>query len=90
MAKQKTTKPQEEKQTILDQSTTVEEIEVVVVEEKDNTSEVKQYTPIENRNKVSRVIQKRPSHYSLLMEDGRQVVVHKSLFDRDRMIVLQD
>lgn len=88
MAKQKTTKPQEEKQTILDQSTTVEKIEVV--EEKDNTSEVKQNTPIENKNKVSRIIQKRPSHYNLLMEDGRQVVVHKSLFDRDRMIVLQD
>ncbi len=64
---------------------TIEEIKEEEKEEK-----TKQFTPIQNRNKVSRIIQKRPSHYSLLMEDGRRVVVHKSLFDKDRMIILQD
>jgi len=42
------------------------------------------------RNKVQKILQKRPSHYSLLMQDGRQVVVHKSLFDKTNMVVLSD
>lgn len=65
-------------------------IEEIKESKKKEVEKVKQFTPIQNRNKVKMVIQKRPSHYSLLMEDGRQVVVHKSLFDRDRMIILQD
>jgi hypothetical protein len=71
---------------------TPEEINNIVEEEvkENNTQEVKQFTPIQNRNKVQSIIQKRPSHYSLLMEDGRQLVVHKSIFDKERMIVLQD
>lgn len=71
---------------------TPEEINNIVEEEvkENNTQEVKQFTPIQNRNKVQKIIQKRPSHYSLLMEDGRQLVVHKSIFDKERMIVLQD
>lgn len=71
---------------------TPEEISNIVEEEvkENNTQEVKQFTPIQNRNKVQKIIQKRPSHYSLLMEDGRQLVVHKSIFDKERMIVLQD
>ena len=56
----------------------------------DTTQKTKQFTPVQNRNKVKKIIQRRPSHYSLLMEDGRQVIVHKSLFDKERMIVLQD
>lgn len=41
----------------------------------------------DNSNKVRRIIQKKPSHYKLLMEDGRQIVLHKSLFDKKNMIV---
>lgn len=75
-----------------EEDNTPEEINNIVKEEiKENTTqEVKQFTPIQNRNKVQKIIQKRPSHYSLLMEDGRQLVVHKSIFDKERMIVLQD
>lgn len=63
---------------------------------KDNTPEVKENnnsisTPEKkNTNKVKRVIQRRPSHYSLLMEDGRQMVVHKSLFDKKTMTIQGD
>ena len=56
------------------------------VEEKDNTQE--ENTNSNNTNKVERVLQRQPSHYRLLMEDGRQVVVHKSLFDRKNMIIV--
>lgn len=62
----------------------------------DNTPEVKENnnsisTPEKkNTNKVKRVIQRRPSHYSLLMEDGRQVLVHKSLFDKKTMTIQGD
>lgn len=41
-------------------------------------------------NKAVKIIQRRPSHYSLLMEDGRQIVVHKSMFDRGTMTVITD
>lgn len=41
-------------------------------------------------NKAARIIQKRPSHYSLLMEDGSRIVVHKSMFDKSTMTVLTD
>ena len=68
----------------------------------DNTPEVKENnnsisTPEKentikenNTNKAVKIIQKRPSHYSLLMEDGRQVLVHKSLFDRKTMTIQGD
>ena len=74
--------------------------ENIVIE--DNTPEVKEDvivkdTPVKkstieekNNNKAIKIIQKRPSHYSLLMEDGRQMVVHKSLFDKNTMTVRQD
>lgn len=54
------------------------------IPEKENTIEEK------NTNKVVRIIQRRPSHYSLLMEDGRQLVVHKSLFNKNTMTVKGD
>jgi hypothetical protein len=77
---------------------TVEKIETVIEEDvkeniviKDNTPEVKNNTIEEkNSNKAVKIVQKRPSHYSLLMEDGRQMVVHKSLFDKNTMTVKQD
>lgn len=53
------------------------------IEEKDNTQEENI-----NSNKVKKVLQRQPSHFRLLMEDGRQVVVHKSLFDRKNMIIV--
>ncbi len=74
--------------------------ENIVIE--DNTPEVKEDSVIEDTpvkentieekssNKVVRIIQKRPSHYSLLMEDGRQVLVHKSLFDKKTMTIQGD
>jgi hypothetical protein len=74
--------------------------ENIVIE--DNTPEVKgdviiKDTPVKkntieekNSNKAVKIIQKRPSHYSLLMEDGRQMVVHKSLFDKSTMTVIED
>jgi hypothetical protein len=74
--------------------------ENIVIE--DNTPEVKEDvivkdTPVKkntieekNSNKAVKIIQKRPSHYSLLMEDGRQMVVHKSLFDKSTMTVIED
>lgn len=61
-----------------------------------NTPEIKENnnsisTPEKkNTNKVVRIIQRRPSHYSLLMEDGRQVLVHKSLFDKKTMTIQGD
>lgn len=76
---------------------TVEEVkESIGNTVEDNTPEVKENnnsisTPEKkNTNKVKRVIQRRPSHYSLLMEDGRQMVVHKSLFDKNTMTVIED
>ena len=77
---------------------TVEKIETVIEEDvkeniviKYNTPEVKNNTIEEkNSNKAVKIVQKRPSHYSLLMEDGRQMVVHKSLFDKNTMTVKQD
>ena len=77
---------------------TVEKIETVIEEDvkeniviKDNTPEVKNNTIEEkNSNKAVKIVQKRPSHYNLLMEDGRQMVVHKSLFDKNTMTVKQD
>jgi len=62
----------------------------------DNTPEIEENnnsisTPEkENSNKAIKIIQKRPSHYSLLMEDGRRVVVHKSLFDKKTMTIQED
>lgn len=41
-------------------------------------------------NKVAKIIQKRPSHYSLLMLDGTTKVVHKSLFDKSTMTIITD
>ena len=41
-------------------------------------------------NKAARIIQKRPSHYSLLMEDGSRIVVHKSMFDKQTMTIKTD
>lgn len=106
MAKSRTTKVENQEENFLDQievqeevvvkennnsNNTPEEINNIVEEVKEEKEEkAKQFTPIQNKNKVKMVIQRRPSHYSLLMEDGRQVVVHKSLFDKDRMIILQD
>lgn len=43
-----------------------------------------------NSNKAVRIIQTRPSHYSLLMQDGTHKVVHKTLFDRSTMTILTD
>ena len=99
MAKQ--TKKQEttiEENLIEEQIIPVEKIETVIEEDvkediviKDNTPEVKKNTIEEkNSNKAVKIIQKRPSHYSLLMEDGRQMVVHKSLFDKSTMTVIED
>jgi hypothetical protein len=90
MAKQ--TKKQEttiEENLIEEQIVPVEEIETVIEEViVDNTPEVIE-TIIEekNTNKVRKIIQKRPSHYSLLMEDGRQVIVKKALFDKSTMTI---
>lgn len=82
---------------------TVEEVkESVDNTVEDNTPEVKEDivvedTPVKENtieynstNKAVRIIQKRPSHYSLLMEDGRQVLVHKSLFDKKTMTIQGD
>ena len=77
---------------------TVEKTETVIEEDvkeniviKYNTPEVKNNTIEEkNSNKAVKIVQKRPSHYNLLMEDGRQMVVHKSLFDKNTMTVKQD
>lgn len=41
-------------------------------------------------NKVAKIIQKRPSHYSLLMLDGTTKLVHKSLFDKSTMTIVTD
>ena len=41
-------------------------------------------------NKVAKIIQKRPSHYSLLMSDGTTKVVHKTLFDKSTMTIISD
>jgi hypothetical protein len=70
------------------EQTTVMETVAEVKESIDNTieditPEVKENT----NNKVIRIIQKRPSHYNLLMEDGTSKVVHKSLFDKVNMVV---
>lgn len=41
-------------------------------------------------NKVAKIIQRRPSHYSLLMLDGTTKVVHKTLFDKSTMTIVND
>ena len=96
-AVQKTTIEENVKQEQITVMETVEEVKESIGNTiEDNTPEVKENnnsisTPEkENINKVKRVIQRRPSHYSLLMEDGRQVLVHKSLFDRKTMTIQGD
>lgn len=64
-----------------------------IVEEKNTPIEEKKKNTIGKNtasNKVRSIIQKRPSTYSLLMEDGRSVVVHKSMFDKNNMVILSD
>lgn len=70
--------------------------------EQDTIGDRQNDTPVNNKsttvdktnsttnNKAARIVQRRPSHYSLLMEDGRQIVVHKSMFDRGTMTVITD
>lgn len=100
MAKQNKTQETIVKENLTEKKVnTVEKIETVVKEDikeniiiEDNTPEVKEST-IEkniNSNKVERIIRRRPSHYNLLMEDGREVVVHKALFDKSTMTVKED
>ena len=75
------------KENIVIEDNTPEVIEDIIIKDtpvKKSTIEEK------NNNKAIKIIQKRPSHYSLLMEDGRQMVVHKSLFDKNTMTVRQD
>lgn len=96
-AVQKSTIEENVKQKQVTVMETVEEVKESIGNTiEDNTPEVKENnnsisTPEKkNTNKVKRVIQRRPSHYSLLMEDGRQVLVHKSLFDRKTMTIQGD
>lgn len=96
-AVQKTTIEENVKQEQITVMETVEEVKESIGNTiEDNTPEVKENnnsisTPEKkNTNKVVRIIQRRPSHYSLLMEDGRQVLVHKSLFDKKTMTIQGD
>ena len=73
-------------QSIVEQNNTPEEI-IVNETIKEEVKAPIQEKNTSNDNKVSKIIQRRPSHYSLLMQDGRQVVVHKSLFDRATMTI---
>lgn len=80
----------QKEETVIEENNIPEE---TIIKETIKEEEVK--TPIEVKNtsndkRVRKVIQKRPSHYSLLMEDGRQIVVHKSLFDKKNMILLSN
>jgi len=101
MAKQTKVGKSTIKEDVKHEKVTVEETLVEVKENidntvEDNTPEVEENnnsrstSEKENSNKAIKIIQKRPSHYSLLMEDGRQVVVHKALFNKDTMTIQED
>lgn len=76
-------------ESIVEENNTPEEI-IVKETIKEEVKASKKENSTSNRNKVSKIIQRRPSHYNLLMEDGRSVVVHKSLFDRKNMVLLSN
>ena len=82
MAKQKTT---------TSQTVDVNQIKVVdpIVLPSTNQNTTPDTTTNVN-NKVAKIIQRRPSHYSLLMLDGTTKVVHKSLFDKSTMTIITD
>lgn len=90
------TTPSEEGSTIDNTIGNTPDIKQDTIEDKQNDTPVnKKDTTVDKtnsttNNKAARIIQKRPSHYSLLMEDGRQIVVHKSMFDKHTMTVLTD
>lgn len=67
------------------------------IEEDNNTPEIIKEIVVDKRvsnkvnpNKVKEILQRSPTHYGLLMEDGRRVVVFKSLFDRNNMVLLSN
>ena len=90
----------------LDQSTTQSAVDSTIGNtpdiQQDSIEDKQNDTPVNNKsttidktnnttnNKAARIIQKRPSHYSLLMEDGTHRIVHKSMFDKQTMTVLTD
>lgn len=76
-------------ESIVEENNTPEEIIVKETIKEEVKAPIKEKNT-SNSNKVSKIIQRRPSHYNLLMEDGRSVVVHKSLFDRKNMIILSN
>lgn len=67
----------------------VQQVPQPIIEQTTQQS-VDQNTTTNQSNKVIKIIQKRPSHYSLLMSDGTTKVVHKSLFDKSTMTIISD
>lgn len=67
----------------------VQQVPQPIIEQTTQQS-VDQNTTTNPSNKVIKIIQKRPSHYSLLMLDGTTKVVHKSLFDKSTMTIISD
>ena len=90
----------------LDQSTTQSAVDNTIAStpdiQQDSIGDTQNDTPVNTKsttvdktnsttnNKAARIIQKRPSHYSLLMEDGSRIVVHKSMFDKQTMTIKTD
>jgi hypothetical protein len=90
----------------LDQSTTQSAVDITIGNtpdiQQDSIADKQNDTPVNTKsttvdktnsttnNKAARIIQKRPSHYSLLMEDGSRIVVHKSMFDKQTMTIKAD
>ena len=90
----------------LDQSTTQSAVDNTIGNtpdiQQDSIGDTQNDTPVNTKsttvdktnsttnNKAARIIQKRPSHYSLLMEDGSRIVVHKSMFDKQTMTIKTD
>ena len=90
----------------LDQSTTQSAVDNTITStpdiQQDSIGDTQNDTPVNTKsttvdktnsttnNKAARIIQKRPSHYSLLMEDGSRIVVHKSMFDKQTMTIKTD
>lgn len=75
----------------LDQSTTQNQTQSTIANTPANTpSTTIDHTKSTHNNKVSRIIQKRPAHYSVLMQDGTRRIVHKSMFDKQTMTIKSD
>lgn len=75
----------------LDQSTTQSETQNTITNTPaNNKSTTVDKTNSTRNNKVSTIIQKRPAHYNLLMQDGTRRIVHKSMFDKQTMTIKTD